>query len=293
MASKINVDKIARGSGTPEFTIPTADGTAGQAIVTNASGILSFADAGPSLTGSTNTWIPTITGANALTGTANFTYDGNTLDVKNSGTASDIKVYCETANSHYTSIKSAAHAAYTGGSWTMTLPGTDGNANEFLQTNGAGVTSWASAGNSPAFWATLATSQSIPDNTVTKITMDTEEYDSAGDYDHTTNYRFTPTTAGTYYLFAALLAELSDQMYRFQVYIKKNGSNWLGQTGQGHTAYKLGKGWVNTAGIDTANGTSDYYEVFVWGDTGNGSNSSVYGNSEGAKFANFGGFKIG
>ena len=26
MASKINVDKIARGSGTPEFTIPTADG---------------------------------------------------------------------------------------------------------------------------------------------------------------------------------------------------------------------------------------------------------------------------
>ena len=34
MASKINVDKIARGSGTPEFTIPTADGTAGQAIVT-------------------------------------------------------------------------------------------------------------------------------------------------------------------------------------------------------------------------------------------------------------------
>jgi hypothetical protein len=157
-----------------------------------------------------------------------------------------------------------------------------------------GDNAWATAGgNSPAFWATLATSQSISDNTVTKITMDTEEYDSAGDYDHTTNYRFTPTTAGTYYLFASLLAELSDQMYRFQVYIKKNGSNWLGQTGQANTGAYLGKGWANAAGIDTANGTSDYYEVFVWGDTGNGSNSSVYGNSEGAKFANFGGFKIG
>jgi len=84
--------------------------------------------------------------ADTLNAEANFTYDGNTLDVKNGGTASDIKVYCETANSHYTSIKSAAHASYTGGSWTLTLPGTDGAADEFLQTNGAGVTTWAVAG---------------------------------------------------------------------------------------------------------------------------------------------------
>ena len=109
MASKINVDKIARNSGTPEFTIPTADGTNGQAIVTNGSGVLSFADAGPSLTGSTNTWIPTITGANAMTGTANFTYDGNTLDIKNGGTASSINLYCESGYAHYTKIKSGPH----------------------------------------------------------------------------------------------------------------------------------------------------------------------------------------
>ena len=88
MASTIKVDKIAQASGTPEFTIPTADGTAGQFIKTDASGVLSFGSVTTTaLTGSTNTWIPTITGANALTGTANFTYDGNTLDVKNSGTA--------------------------------------------------------------------------------------------------------------------------------------------------------------------------------------------------------------
>ena len=42
MASKINVDKIARNSGTPEFTIPTADGTSGQFLKTNGSGVLSF-----------------------------------------------------------------------------------------------------------------------------------------------------------------------------------------------------------------------------------------------------------
>ena len=142
MASKLNVDKIARGSGTPEFTWPTADGTAGQAMVTNASGVLSFADAGPSLTGSTNTWIPTITGANALTGTANFTYDGNTLDVKNSGTASSINLYCETGNAHYIKLKSGPHASAT--SYTLTLPNAPPSTNgQHLAATTAGVASWA------------------------------------------------------------------------------------------------------------------------------------------------------
>ena len=72
------------------------------------------------LTGSTNTWIPTITGADALAGTANFTYDGNVLDVKNSGTASSINLYCETGNAHYIKIKSGPHASAT--SYTLTMP---------------------------------------------------------------------------------------------------------------------------------------------------------------------------
>ena len=82
--------------------------------------------------------------ANTLNGEANLTYDGTSVVIKNAGTASDIKVYCESSNAHYTSIKSAAHSAYTGGSWTFTLPGTDGAADEFLKTNGAGLSSWAS-----------------------------------------------------------------------------------------------------------------------------------------------------
>ena len=123
MASIIKVDKIAQSSGTPEFTIPTADGTAGQFLKTDASGVLSFGSVTTTaLTGSTNTWIPTITAANALTGTANFTYDGNILDVKNSGTASTIKLYCESSNAHYQAIKAAPHAGSS--DWTLTLPPT-------------------------------------------------------------------------------------------------------------------------------------------------------------------------
>lgn len=37
--------------------------------------------------------------------------------------------------------------AVAAGTWTLTLPTTDGNANEFLQTNGSGVTTWAAAAN--------------------------------------------------------------------------------------------------------------------------------------------------
>ena len=81
--------------------------------------------------------------ADTLNAEANLTYDGTSVVIKNAGTASDIKVYCESSNAHYTSIKSAAHSAYTGGSWTLTLPGTDGTTSQFLQTNGSGVTTWA------------------------------------------------------------------------------------------------------------------------------------------------------
>ena len=97
MASLVKTDKISTtAGGAQEFTLPAVDGTANQHLKTDGSGVLGWASppTGVALTGSTNTWIPTITGADALTGTANFTYDGNTLDVKNSGTASSINLYC-------------------------------------------------------------------------------------------------------------------------------------------------------------------------------------------------------
>ena len=148
MASKIQVDKIARGSGTPEFTIPTADGTAGQFLKTDGSGVLAFdtVTTNPlALTGSTNNTIATVTGADALTGEANFTYDGNILDIKNAGTASSIKLYCESSNAHYQAIKAAPHAGSS--DWTLTLPPTVPSVSgQALTATTAGVASWATVG---------------------------------------------------------------------------------------------------------------------------------------------------
>ena len=167
MASKINVDKIARGSGTPEFTIPTADGAANTFLKTDGSGVLSFDNVTTTaLTGSTNTWIPTITAANALTGTANFTYDGNTLDVKNSGTASSINLYCETGNAHYIKLKSGPHASAT--SYTLTLPNAPPSVSgQALTATDAGVGSWATVAGGKVLQVLMGTSSTAVINTTT------------------------------------------------------------------------------------------------------------------------------
>ena len=52
-----------------------------------------------------------------------ITSTGGTIDLKNSGSVSNIKFYCESSNAHYTQLQSAAHSAY-GGNVTLTLPTT-------------------------------------------------------------------------------------------------------------------------------------------------------------------------
>ena len=53
----------------------------------------------------------------------NVTISAGTIDLKNSGSVSNIKFYCESSNAHYTQLQSAAHSAY-GGNVTLTLPTT-------------------------------------------------------------------------------------------------------------------------------------------------------------------------
>ena len=72
----------------------------------------------------------TVTGGEFKVGTAVtigtagiITSHGGTIDLKNSGSVSNVKFYCESANAHYTQLQSAAHSAY-GGNVTLTLPAT-------------------------------------------------------------------------------------------------------------------------------------------------------------------------
>ena len=59
--------------------------------------------------------------ASTLNVTGNTTLNSGILDVKNAGTASVVRLYCESSNAHYAELKSAAHSAYSG-NVTLTLP---------------------------------------------------------------------------------------------------------------------------------------------------------------------------
>ena len=162
MASKINVDKIARNSGTPEFTVPTADGAANTVLQTDGSGVLSFT---PNVINSSN-----------------VTYTGNSvLDIKNSGTASSIKLYCESSNAHYTEIKSGPHSGAT--QYTLTLPNTPPTVSgQFLSATTAGAASWttvASSGFNSVQVFTSSDTWSRPTG-VTKVIMEVQGGGGAG-----------------------------------------------------------------------------------------------------------------
>ena len=80
------------------------------------------------------------------------------------------------------------------------------------------------ASNTPAFFAHMGANQTVSNQTQTKLTIDTEIFDSDGTYDHSTNYRFTPGVAG-YYIIGGYfrLDSATDDPYA-TITIYKNGS---------------------------------------------------------------------
>ena len=58
--------------------------------------------------------------------------------------------------------------------------------------------------NTPAFEAFLTTNQSVTEDTQTKVQCNSEIFDTAGAYDNSSNYRFTPQVAGKYYVYGAV-----------------------------------------------------------------------------------------
>lgn len=119
--------------------------------------------------------------------------------------------------------------------------------------------------NLPRISVVRTTAQSIPNSTWTKLQLDTKNIDRTGAYDNTTNYRFQPTKAGDYSVFAQAIFTAVSGGYS-QVAIYKNGS-----------LYEYGDPVVNNATVASSskvtstinlNGTTDYIEVFVWQSSG-------------------------
>jgi len=132
-----------------------------------------------------------------------------------------------------------------------------------LQNNGAAV----GGTNTPTFLAYLSSNQSISASTETKVQFNTEVFDTAGNYDNSSNYRFTPTTAGKYIVYALIdHSWTGDWGSQRHLRIKKNGSNIARNDHFDRTTANATYGSVFVSASCSMNGSSDYLEAFAYSD---------------------------
>jgi hypothetical protein len=143
--------------------------------------------------------------------------------------------------------------------------------------------------NAPAFEAILTdNSQTIADNTVVKVAFSNKLLDTNDCYD-TTNYRFTPTVAGTYFVYArvAVNSNASANLQNCYAFIRKNGTS-VHNTHFNHDGNNQRFTTANVNGFVTLNGSSDYVEIFTQMADSSGS-ADVYGDG---RYSAFGGYKL-
>mgnify|MGYP003310466629 FL=1 len=68
---------------------------------------------------------PNGSGVVRIDGTSGIDMESGSIGIKNSGSVSNIKLYCESSNAHYVQLQSPAHSDYSG-NVTLTLPNTTG-----------------------------------------------------------------------------------------------------------------------------------------------------------------------
>lgn len=110
----------------------------------------------------------------------------------------------------------------------------------------------------PTFLVYRSGNQTTTQNAFTKIQFNAEIYDTANNFDSTTNYRFTPNVAGYYQINAVVTGTtLAGEGYAA---IFKNGSEFY-QFGR-----RMPQGIASGGAVIIAmNGSTDYLEVFFYG----------------------------
>lgn len=174
----------------------------------------------------------------------------------------------------------------------LTIPsGGTIDVNGTLDVTGATVTGLSTETMGPSFFAYLSADWTIPSEEVWgEIPFDTEVFDSDGCY-NTSTYRFTPTTAGKYFVYSNVVIEGSSQgvIYRSGAQIRKNGSEQsisnMDHRSNTYTTITIPATWT----VDM-NGSSDYLSMYAFYDNSSG-DSHVNRSNQG--YSGWGAFKIG
>jgi hypothetical protein len=142
-----------------------------------------------------------------------------------------------------------------------------------LQNNGSAV----GGANTPSFYAFLNANQSAGTGADTTITLNAEAFDTDNAFD-TSTYKFTPQTAGKYFLYAQARIDSGTDFNMLTVVIRKNGSEFA--RGFNYNDYT---NTVNVSTIIDMNGSSDYIDMFAMQNSGGSLNfagASTQANSK-------------
>jgi hypothetical protein len=142
-----------------------------------------------------------------------------------------------------------------------------------INSSGLSMNSGTLAGNGPAFSAWQSTQQTgITSDSFQKVLYQTELWDTNSNYD-VSNSRFTPTVAGYYLFNAAMQITTVSTSGRVQLILYKNGAAEK-DGGNGHGDGSIYSG-SDLGCVAYANGSTDYFEIYVYGTSGGATFDSV------------------
>jgi len=143
---------------------------------------------------------------------------------------------------------------------TVTLPDSTGT---LLMTDGDGSNLTGLSSPKPAFLAhKYNDSQFIGNGSSTKVTLGTETLDTDGWYDNSTNYRYTPQTAGWYSFFGKIRINSSSNMNELAIMFYKNGTSHS-QNAFNNPGYLSDGVYPAPTTLIYCNGSTDYVEMYA------------------------------
>ena len=147
-----------------------------------------------------------------------------------------------------------------------------GNDGQVLTSTGAGSppafeTLPAGGVNTPYFMAVAGSATNISNNSATKVEFTTEVLDSANNF---ASSRFTPTTAGKYFLhYSVGLSTSADATAVFPILYINGSENAVGvRKRKFHNGSEAAIQTYAQSALVTANGTGDYFEVYFYQNAG-------------------------
>ena len=145
------------------------------------------------------------------------------------------------------------------------------------------------AANTPAFFATLSADQSLSDTTATKVLIDNEIYDTASAF---ASNKFTPQTAGKYFVYGGIMinGDSDNDVEVAEFYFNKNSTPVSQATFDSSTNYLREVQLTLQFSVDM-NGSSDYLEMYAYGDFQSGG-GTIKGHSDPRARTFFGAYKI-